>query len=117
MASVFRGKTLWELSAALLYYFIMTLTQKDLENVLELACLEVPQQEKNLYLDQLQKILDDMERLNQIDLREISPTSYTHEQETFLREDRVVYPSDLNCENNAPEWDSGFFRVPKILEE
>ncbi|MFC1753726.1 Asp-tRNA(Asn)/Glu-tRNA(Gln) amidotransferase subunit GatC [Thermoproteota archaeon] len=93
----------------------MTLTLNDLDHVLELAHLEIPKQEEESYLAQIQTILEHMENLKKVDLTHIPPTSYTSRQPTLLRQDKVKKQDDLFLEENAPDWEDHCFRVPKIL--
>ncbi len=93
----------------------MTLTSSDLDHVIELARLDIPETEKTLYLGQLQKILDSMAALDKLDLSGVEPT-FSTSQSVNLRPDidRVfdVTPSEI-----APLWEENGFQVPKILDE
>ena len=93
----------------------MSLTMEDLEHVIKLAHLEVDPAEKEKYLKQLTNILGYMEQLNELDLSNIDPSSYASDRGTFLREDEVKQSEDLLLEKNAPKWENGCFRVPKII--
>jgi aspartyl-tRNA(Asn)/glutamyl-tRNA(Gln) amidotransferase subunit C len=95
----------------------MNLQMKDLEHVLKLAHLQIEDNEKIEYLDQLQHILQHMESMNKLDLSAVEPTSYANKQATLLREDIVKPQADLLLEQNAPVWESNCFMVPKILDE
>ncbi|MCP4051171.1 MAG: Asp-tRNA(Asn)/Glu-tRNA(Gln) amidotransferase subunit GatC [bacterium] len=94
----------------------MSLTMKDLEQVLSLANLDVEPHEKEIYLDQLTNILEQMETLGKLDLEGVKPSAYACEHSTFLRED-IVKQSAVSLEKNAPEWELNSFRVPKILAD
>ena len=95
----------------------MSLELSELERVIRLAHLEIDEDRKIAYLAQIQKKLDYMEQLNKLDLSSVKPSAHAHVQETVLREDVVVPQGDLLLEMNAPVWEEGAFRVPRILAE
>ena len=94
----------------------MSLTEKDLNTVLNLAELSLPDDEKSVYLEQLSGILDYMDSLNQLDLKDVPPTAYANQQETPMRDDVVVTHKALILEGNPPLWENDGFKVPKILD-
>lgn len=93
----------------------MTLEMNDLDHVLKLAHLEIPEPEKPRYLSHLTHILHHMENLNQWDLSNIDPTLYAHTKPTQFREDAPITQPDLLQQQNAPQWENNCYRVPKIL--
>jgi aspartyl-tRNA(Asn)/glutamyl-tRNA(Gln) amidotransferase subunit C len=93
----------------------MSLSLKDLEHTLKLAHLNIKPEEKKKYLSQLQDVVGHMDQLQSLDLTGIEPSSYANDQGTTLREDVVVETTGLLLEKNAPRWENGCFRVPKIL--
>ena len=92
----------------------MSLSSDDLEKTAGLAHLRLPADKKDRYLQQLNDILDQVETLNQLDLETVSPLTTIVEQDQYKRDDVAVLPGDLLCENNAPSWEEGAFKVPKI---
>ena len=93
----------------------MSLTKKDLDKVIRLSYLEIDDDEKEAYLGQLQKVVDNMDCLRLLDLTDVSPSSWANEARTPQREDRVrKFPINA-LEDNAPHWENGAFSVPDIL--
>lgn len=95
----------------------MSITVKDVEHVAALARLELSDEEKTLYTDQLNAILKYAEQLNALDTDGVEPTSHAVPLYNVLREDEVK-PS-LPLEKvmlNAPEEEDGQFKVPAVLE-
>ncbi|MEE9612284.1 MAG: Asp-tRNA(Asn)/Glu-tRNA(Gln) amidotransferase subunit GatC [Desulfatiglandales bacterium] len=95
----------------------MKIDRKVVENVANLARLEFDEEEKELYVAQLNSILTYMEKLDKLDTTEIPPTSHAINLANVFREDLVI--ESLGREkslDNAPEADRGFFKVPKIIE-
>lgn len=82
-------------------------------HVARLARLRLSAEEVERMRDELSTILDHIERLNELDLEGVEPTSHVVELENVLRED-VSRPSldrDKALEQ-APDAASGGFRVP-----
>ena len=94
----------------------MSLTFKDLDYVIELAHLDIPQEDKEKYLSQLQKILGHMDSLNRLPLDAYAPATSPDWSDPFFREDVVKPHAELLLEENAPAWEDGCFQVPKMGE-
>jgi aspartyl-tRNA(Asn)/glutamyl-tRNA(Gln) amidotransferase subunit C len=95
----------------------MALTREELLRVATLARLRLAPQEEEQLVNQLDNILQYMEKLNQIDTKEIEPFIHTVDPANSLREDCVTnQPSAEGILANAPARKETFFQVPKILE-
>ena len=95
----------------------MQITKHDVEHVAKLARLEITEAEKDAFSKQLSAILTYVEKLKTLDTEGVEPTATVLEQTNVFREDKAR-PS-LPVEKalaNAPESESGHFRVPRILE-
>jgi aspartyl-tRNA(Asn)/glutamyl-tRNA(Gln) amidotransferase subunit C len=94
----------------------MAVTRKDVEHIAELARLKFEPAELDSYTDQLNEILNYMEKLNELDTESIEPLSHPVEGNNVFREDKAI-PSISTEEalKNAPKKDEQFFRVPKII--
>ena len=95
----------------------MKITTKEVEYVAKLARLKLTEQEKELFTEQLDSILDYMGKLNELDTEKIPPTSHVLPLKNVMREDEGK-DSHLHEEllSNAPERDDNFFSVPKIID-
>ncbi|MCA9919807.1 MAG: Asp-tRNA(Asn)/Glu-tRNA(Gln) amidotransferase subunit GatC [Anaerolineales bacterium] len=96
----------------------MSLTLADVEKIAHLARLELTEAEKKQYLEQLTAILDYAERLNELDLTDIPPTSHAIAQQNIMRPD-VADPS-LPMEDllfNAPQQKENQFVVQAVLDD
>jgi len=91
----------------------MSISSKDLDHVLNLAHIEIPEEEKSEYLPQLTKVIDNMAVLDKANLSDLPPTSHPLTQETLTREDSVKNLK-ANLSKNAPEWENQCYRVPKM---
>jgi aspartyl-tRNA(Asn)/glutamyl-tRNA(Gln) amidotransferase subunit C len=88
----------------------------EVEYVARLARLKLSEEEKGLFTDQLNSILDYMEKLNELDTGAIEPTFHVVSHQNVMREDEVKesQPQEAALEN-APDKAQGCFRVPKII--
>ena len=88
----------------------------EVEHVARLARLKLSEAEKGLFTDQLNAILDYMEKLNELDTGAIEPTFHVVSHHNVMREDEVKesHPQEVSLEN-APDKAQGCFRVPKII--
>jgi aspartyl-tRNA(Asn)/glutamyl-tRNA(Gln) amidotransferase subunit C len=95
----------------------MALTREVVRRVALLARLRLTDEEESRFTEQLGKILDYVNALEQVDTAGIEPMAHTLDLVNALREDRVT--NDRNTEAllaNAPAVDQNFFQVPKIIE-
>lgn len=96
----------------------MKISKDDVIKVAELARLEVTQEETEVFTDQLENILEYVEKLNELDTDNVEPTSHVLDISTSLREDKVV--NWLTIEEvlqNAPESEDDFFVVPQVIDD
>jgi len=94
----------------------MAITLKDVEYVANLAKLRLTEKEKVAFQRELDKILEYMDQLNEVDTGNVPVTSLVIPQQNVLREDEVL-PS-LSADQalaNAPRSEDGFFRVPRVI--
>lgn len=81
-----------------------------------LARLELTEEEKELYTQHLNKILNAAKALQELDTTNIPPTSHVLPIQNVFREDRVgesIDPEKVLA--IAPEREESFFKVPKIV--
>ena len=96
----------------------MKITVKEVEYVAKLARLKLTEQEKELFTQQLDSILDYMGKLNELDTEKVPPTFHVLPLKNVMRKDEVK-DDHLQKEllSNAPESDDNFYSVPKIIEQ
>ncbi|MBA4375782.1 MAG: Asp-tRNA(Asn)/Glu-tRNA(Gln) amidotransferase GatCAB subunit C [Anaerolinea sp.] len=95
----------------------MSLTLAEVEHIAELARLKLTDEEKENYRLQLSAILDYVSRLQELDTKDIPPTSSVLPARSVLRQD--ISRESLTVEEilkNAPEITKNQFRVPPVLE-
>lgn len=87
----------------------------DVEHLAKLAKLEVNQEEKEKLADQLEKTVDYIEILEELDTKRVKPSFQVTGQSNISRKDEPE--KCLNQEEalaNAPKTSNGYFVVPKI---
>jgi aspartyl-tRNA(Asn)/glutamyl-tRNA(Gln) amidotransferase subunit C len=95
----------------------MSISNKDVEHVANLARLNLTDGEKEVFTEQLNAILKYAEKLNELNTDHVEPTSHAIPLANVLRDDEVR-PS-LPTERvfaNAPDEEDGQFKVPAVLE-
>ena len=89
----------------------------DIEKVARLARLDLSEEEKETFGNQLEQILTHMEQLNRLDTTGVEPTSHAIPITNAFREDetRPSFPQE-EVLGIAPEEEDKHFRVPTIIE-
>lgn len=88
-----------------------------IRNLAHLARLEINETKEQEMLSDLNKILNWMEQLNELNTDNVEPLIHMSEEVNVMREDiaqnTVTHEEALR---NAPKKDSDYFRVPKVME-
>ncbi len=98
----------------------MPITRTDVEKIAELARLELTAEETESFTIQLASILNHIDKLNELDTSNVEPMSHcstaTGDIDYARRDDRAR-PSlgQSIAVENAPDQESGFFKVPKVI--
>ncbi|MFQ5841149.1 MAG: Asp-tRNA(Asn)/Glu-tRNA(Gln) amidotransferase subunit GatC [Thermodesulfobacteriota bacterium] len=95
----------------------MKISARDVEYVAKLARLDLSDEEKDEFAVQLNDILTYMDKLNELDTKEVEPTSHVIPVMNVFRSDEVLesLPRESSL-GSAPEAEKGFYKVPKIIE-
>ncbi len=94
----------------------MPVTIKDVEYIANLARLEFKEEEKEKFTEQFNRILEYMNKLNELDTTNVEPLYHVIDIKNVFRED-IVKPSYPREEilKNAPSKTEYFFKVPKVI--
>jgi len=96
----------------------MSLSEKEVEHIANLARLKLTNLEKKQYSGQLSDILDFMEKMKEVDTSKVEETSQVTGLKNITREDEVIESGiDKELVKTAPESNGGYIKVPKILEK
>ena len=92
------------------------ISEKEVEHVAWLSKIELSEEEKRLFTEQFNSILEYFRVIDEADTEDVPPTYHAVELANVLRED-AVEPS-LSRDKalaNASNREKGFFKAPKIL--
>ena len=88
-----------------------------IEHLARLARLSVSDNEKILFANQIDSILNYMDKLNELDTGKVGPTAHVISLSNVVREDLLIDSLDReDALMNAPDKTDKFYRVPKIIE-
>lgn len=86
------------------------------EHIAWLAKIELSQDEKKLFTNQFNTILEYFEVINEIDTEDVQPTTQVLGATTTLREDRVSTSLSIDdALSNTTHSERRFFKAPKII--
>ena len=96
----------------------MTVDDLLISRLAQLAKLDLDPATRQRLQQDLEKILEMVEKLNELDLEGVEPMRYVSETELVLRPDEVKHQLERAVAlRNAPDQDptGEFFRVPKVI--
>ena len=83
----------------------------------EEAKMELKDEEKESARQDMQKMLDYVDKLNELDTSKVEPMTHIFEMGNVFREDEVTNGDDRDAMlANAPEVKEGQYKVPKTVE-
>ncbi|QBG47267.1 Asp-tRNA(Asn)/Glu-tRNA(Gln) amidotransferase subunit GatC [Verrucomicrobia bacterium S94] len=90
----------------------------DVGYVAKLACIDLTEEEKDLFHGQLEQVLHYVEQLNELDVSNVEPTAHAIPVFNVFRKDEVGTSLDhQEVMANAPSVADGQIRVPKIIDQ
>lgn len=91
-------------------------TQKNIQNVADLACLSIDENEVNNTQENFDKIIKYFDRLNQLNTEGVTPMVTPHQQSPDLRVDEVSKQLTRDeILENAPDVKDSLFKVPPVV--
>ncbi|MBI1315460.1 Asp-tRNA(Asn)/Glu-tRNA(Gln) amidotransferase subunit GatC [bacterium] len=94
----------------------MRIEKEDVEKLAHLARLEFTGAELDAMVNDFDKMLGFVQRIQTLDLEGIEPLVYLNEEGQPLREDRPSEPMEpAEALRNSENSDGGYFRVPRVL--
>ena len=95
----------------------MKITRSEVEHVALLARLQFDDEQLELFVNQLNAILDYFDKLQDLDTRDCEPTSHVVAIHNAFRNDAEEDFSEKELLlKNAPSEEKNCFKVPKIIE-
>ena len=95
----------------------MQLDKDVISHLEKLARLQLSDPEREQLTADLQRILQMVDKLRELDTTGVEPLIYLNDQENVWREDEVgTQLTPEQALQNAPKQDGQYFRVPKVIE-
>ena len=96
----------------------MSLTRVQVENIANLARLEITVAQMPVYVDSLSRIIDFVEQLSSADTADVEPMAHPlADQVQRLRADDATETDRRDkFQHNAPSVAAGLYLVPKVIE-
>lgn len=95
----------------------MSLSADQVKQVAHLARLEIKDEQVAQYADQLSRILDMVDQLQQADTKGVAPMAHPLSMVQRLRPDEVTQLDQReHFPSMAPAVEDGLFLVPKVIE-
>jgi aspartyl-tRNA(Asn)/glutamyl-tRNA(Gln) amidotransferase subunit C len=94
----------------------MKVDKNTIRKIIHLSRLEFDEKAEESLLKDVNKILDWVEKLKEIDTEQVKPLTHMSDEVNVLRED--IVGNTLKHEEallNGPKKDSDYFRVPKFV--
>ena len=90
--------------------------KKTVEYVANLARIDIREDQKSQFADELSRILEYIDKLKELNVELIRPTRGVFTEENVLRPDKPQKKKySAGIINNAPANEDNHFRVPKVI--
>ena len=96
----------------------MKLSKEEIKHIANLARLELSEEEVTIYDDQLSHILDYIDQLQEVNIKNIEPTAQVISKENIMREDDVKKWSDKEVDSaleQTPRMEKRQAKVKRVL--
>ena len=96
----------------------MKIDKKTVSKIAKLSKLKFNEEEGELILKDMNKMLDFIVQLNELDTDDIEPLVHMSDEVNKLRKDiNKEQTSQKEALKNSPEKDSTYFKLPKVLDK
>lgn len=96
----------------------MKITEEIVDHIAHLARLEFEGDKKVAIQQDLERIVNFMEKLQEVDTDQVEPLVFMSSEINRLREDEAkITLTQEQVLKNAPKKDSDYFRIPKVLDK
>ena len=96
----------------------MKIDSKTVDKLAELARLEFDEASRNEIVNDLNRIVSFVEKLNEIDTSSVEPLIYLTDTTNSMRNDEVRQViTQQEALKNEPKRDSDYIKVPKVIDK
>ena len=94
------------------------ITNETIDKIAHLARLEFENEAKEEIAKDMNRMLDFVDKLNELNTDNVEPLIYISNETNVLRDDVVKHDiTQKEALRNAPKKDSDYFKVPKVVEK
>ena len=94
----------------------MAISKEEVEHIAKLASLNLTEEEKERYANDMTEILEFSNMINSVNTDEVNETIGAKENYNVFRKDEIVQTVDKETLlQNAPSQEDGMFRIPKVI--
>jgi aspartyl-tRNA(Asn)/glutamyl-tRNA(Gln) amidotransferase subunit C len=92
------------------------ITKEEVEHIAQLAHIELTEEEKEVFTEQFNEILEFFRKIDEVDTANVPPMYHVLDIVNVYREDEVeeTLPKE-NVLENAPKKEERFFKSPRIV--
>ena len=95
----------------------MSVDNNEVDKIAQLAKLQFTDKDKESIKNDLNKMLDFVNQLKEVDTENVEPLIYMLDEDPVLREDEVKgHTTQQKALKNAPHKDSDYFKVPTVVK-
>ena len=88
------------------------------DQIAHLARLEFDENSKPGIIKDMNRMLDFVDKLNELNTENVEPLIYMTSESNVLRADEIQHSiSQKEALKNAPKKDSDYFKAPKVIEQ
>jgi aspartyl-tRNA(Asn)/glutamyl-tRNA(Gln) amidotransferase subunit C len=96
----------------------MTIDKKTVDEIAHLARLEFEDAAKDEIINDMNRMLAFVDKLNELNTDGVEPLIYMNEDVDVMREDITQTTiTQQEALKNAPKKDSDYFKVPKVIDQ
>lgn len=93
------------------------ISKEKIKKVAELSMLKFSEEEIANLTERLNKKLENIEKVKEVDTENIKPTFQVNNNYQYLRDDKIEDSfSKEEALKNAPDEQFGYFKLPKVLD-
>lgn len=93
------------------------ISKEKIKKVAELSMLKFSEEEIANLTERLNKKLENIEKVKEVDTENIKPTFQVNKNYQYLRDDKIEDSfSKEEALKNAPDEQFGYFKLPKVLD-
>ena len=94
----------------------MRISKEEVEKLAHLSRLQLDENAIDKMQGDMNKMLNFVDKINELDLEGVEPLAYMSDEVNILRTDKIEQNiSHEEALKNAPDKDTDYFRVPKVM--